>query len=52
MHVHMQMQGVEFTIFVINQTDAFRFNRGHLLNVGYEMPSPCRVVVCVYHFDV
>mmetsp|Transcript_4470 Transcript_4470/g.11376 ORF Transcript_4470/g.11376 Transcript_4470/m.11376 type:complete len:536 (-) Transcript_4470:140-1747(-) len=40
---HMQRflmkQGVDFRIFVINQTDDWRFNRGQLINVGYQLAS-------------
>eukprot|EP00048_Salpingoeca_helianthica_P000934 m.45178 g.45178 ORF g.45178 m.45178 type:complete len:385 (-) comp10984_c0_seq1:180-1334(-) len=33
----LKKKGISFTIFIINQADDFRFNRGALLNVGYLM---------------
>ncbi len=33
----MHTQRVSFTIFVLNQADTLRFNRGALLNIGYLM---------------
>ena len=37
MHRFLEAQGVDFTIVVVNQTDAHRFNRGELINIGFQM---------------
>ena len=37
MHRYLTTKGVDFDIFVLNQTDGYRFNRGQLLNVGLHL---------------
>ena len=37
MHTFLEAQGVDFTLIVVNQTDANRFNRGELINIGHQL---------------
>jgi hypothetical protein len=37
MHKFLSKSGIDFTIIVVNQTGNHRFNRGQLINIGYEL---------------
>lgn len=39
MHKFLREQAIDFRIFVVNQTDDWRFNRAQLINVGYLLAS-------------
>lgn len=52
MHDFLQKQGVDFDIFVINQTDTKRFNRGQLLNVGFLLAAQSCDYVVMHDVDL
>eukprot|EP00041_Stephanoeca_diplocostata_P014773 m.278972 g.278972 ORF g.278972 m.278972 type:complete len:425 (+) comp19794_c0_seq1:186-1460(+) len=52
MHTFLNAQGVDFEIFVVNQTDNWRFNRGQLINVGFLMAERSCDYIAMHDVDL
>eukprot|EP00037_Helgoeca_nana_P021106 m.212158 g.212158 ORF g.212158 m.212158 type:complete len:498 (+) comp25520_c0_seq1:63-1556(+) len=52
MHKFLKKQGIDFRIFVINQTDDWRFNRGQLINAGYTVAAQSCDYVVMHDVDL
>ena len=46
------LQGVDHRIFVINQTDDWRFNRGQLINVGFLLAKQSCDYIVMHDVDL
>lgn len=51
-HPFLMRQQIEYQIYIIFQTDRFRFNRGALFNVGYNEAMKERNWDCVIFHDI
>jgi len=52
MTTFLTKQGVDFTIYIVNQTDRHRFNRGYLLNVGYAVSHTSHDYMALHDIDL
>lgn len=52
LHAHLQQQGLDHRILVVEQQDAGRFNRGWLLNVGMRFAADTSDYFCLHDVDM
>eukprot|EP00045_Choanoeca_perplexa_P006286 m.53432 g.53432 ORF g.53432 m.53432 type:complete len:439 (+) comp13562_c0_seq2:71-1387(+) len=52
MDAYLQQQGISYTIYILNQVDSYRFNRGLLLDAGFLLVEQSSDYIALHDVDL